>query len=315
MTPTRRTGVLLALATAGISGVAVFLNSDGVRAVGDAAVYTTAKNLVAAVVLTLVVLVGSAGRRARLTRPRGPRQWAALAVVGVVGGSVPFLLFFEGLARASSAQSAFLHKTLVVWVALLAVPLLKERLTWAHGVAILLLVVGQVGLLGGVPTSLGTGEAMILAATLMWSVEVVVAKRLLAGLSSWTVGLVRMGLGSVVLVGWLVVRGDAAALLALDRVQTGWVLLTGLVLAAYVATWFAALAMAQAVDVTAVLVLAALVTAGLSALEQGPPPVTTAGWLGVLALGGGVLVLHLWRSRTGSSGQTPGSSRPAPQPA
>ncbi len=45
------------------------------------------------------------------------------------------------------------------------------------------------------------------------------------------------------------------------REQWRWILLTGLLLTAYVATWYAALARAQAVDVTAVLVFGAVVTA------------------------------------------------------
>ena len=63
---------------------------------------------------------------------------------------MPFVLFFEGLARASSTQAAFLNKTLVLWVALLAVVILKERLQVWHWIAIGLLLVGQAGLSGGV---------------------------------------------------------------------------------------------------------------------------------------------------------------------
>ena len=78
MTSNRRTGLLLALCTAVISGFAVFLNSYGVRAFGSASLYTTAKNVVAAIVLLAVV---GLGRRAgaRLTRPVGARQWLTLA--------------------------------------------------------------------------------------------------------------------------------------------------------------------------------------------------------------------------------------------
>ena len=293
MTSTRRTGLLLAVGTACISGVAVFLNSYGVRAVGNASVYTTAKNLMAALVLLLVV-AAARGRGARLTRPTTAGQWTGLAAVAVVGGSVPFLLFFEGLARASSAQSAFLHKTLVVWVALLAVPLLHERLTAWHGAAIVLLVVGQLGLVGGVPSGLGSGEAMIMGATLLWSVEVVLAKRLLGGLSSWTVGVARMAVGSVVLVAWTAVRGDLGALLGLDPSAWAWVALTGVILAAYVATWFGALARAQAVDVTAVLVLAAPITALLQAVVDGASLAPQAVWLMILVAGAAIVWWRGW---------------------
>ena len=118
---TRRAGILLALATAAISGVAVFLNADAVRAFGDATAYTTAKNLVAALVL-LAPRRRPAPRTGARLHPADPARAVGRAGgVGVLGGSVPFVLFFEGLARASSAQAAFLHKTLVVWVAVLAV--------------------------------------------------------------------------------------------------------------------------------------------------------------------------------------------------
>ena len=297
MTPTRRTGILLALATAVISGFAVFLNSYGVKAFGNPTAYTTAKNLVSALVLLAVVGVASrAGTGARLTRPSGVGQWVALAVIGVLGGSIPFVLFFEGLARATSPQAAFLHKTLVLWVAVLAVVFLAERLQWGHWVAIGFLVVGQVGLLGGLPDSFNSAEAMILGATLLWAVEVVVAKRLLGSLSSWTVGVARMGLGSVVLIGWVAVRGDLGLLTGMDSGQLGWVLLTGVVLAAYVATWFAALQRAHAVDVTAVLVLAVPITAALDSIVNGTPLASQLGWLALLTGGAFLVALLAWRS-------------------
>lgn len=44
---------------------------------------------------------------------------------------------------------------------------LSERLQWGHWLAIGALIVGQIGLLGGLPDSFGTPEAMILGATLM----------------------------------------------------------------------------------------------------------------------------------------------------
>jgi drug/metabolite transporter (DMT)-like permease len=299
MNATRRTGLLLALATAGISGVAVFLNSYGVRAFGDATAYTTAKNLVAALILLAVV---AAPTGARLSAPATGRQWWGLAVVGVIGGAIPFLLFFEGLARATSVQAAFVHKTLVLWVAVLALVVLRERLGPWHWAAIGLLLVGQAGLGGGLLGTWGTGETMILVATLLWSVEVVVAKRLLGTLSSWTVAVARMGGGSVVLVGWLVASGQAGALVGLSAQQWGWVLVTGTLLAGYVGTWFAALARAGAVDVTAVLVLGAVVTALLAAAVQGRALAPQAGWLVVLLAGGALVAWQAWRHTEPAAG-------------
>jgi drug/metabolite transporter (DMT)-like permease len=64
------------------------------------------------------------------------------------------------------------------------------------------------------------------------------------------------------------------------------VLVTGVLLACYVGTWFAALARAQAVDVTAVLVLAAPVTAGLSAAVDGTALAPQSPWLALVVVGG-----------------------------
>src|SRR5665811_1713279 len=132
---------------------------------------------------------------------------------------------------------------------------------------------------------------MVLGATLIWALEVVVAKRLLTDLSSWTVGLTRMGVGSVVLVAWTLARGEGGALTALTGTQWMWVLLTGLILAGYVSTWFAALSRAPAVDVTAVLVVGAVITALLAAGVKGSPLVPQLGWLALIIVGTGLAAL------------------------
>jgi uncharacterized membrane protein len=99
--------------------------------------------------------------------------------------------------------------------------------------------------------------------------EVILAKVLLGTLDTRTLAAARMGLGTVVLVGWLAVTGRVGDLLALGSEQWVWAIATGLLLTAYVATWYAALARAQAVDVTAVLVFGAVVTAVIARVADG----------------------------------------------
>jgi drug/metabolite transporter (DMT)-like permease len=264
---TRARGIALAFVTALISGVSIYVNSRGVKHFSDAAVYTTAKNAVAGALL-LVLLLSSSARAEVPAVAR--RRWPALLTVAVIGGSVPFVLFFDGLKDSEATQAAFIQKTLVVWVALLAVPLLRERFQWPHGVAIALLLAGQAWLVGSLGTvAFGKGEAMILAATLLWSVEIVYVKYLLPSIPASVLAVARMALGTVVLLGWLAVTGKLGDLAALSALQWRWALLTGLLLAAYVGTWFAALARAQAIDVTAVLVFGAVVTAILSGVVDG----------------------------------------------
>jgi drug/metabolite transporter (DMT)-like permease len=266
---TRARGIAIAFCTAVVSGVSIYLNGKAVRHFGDATVYTTAKNAVAGLLLLALAIVPARGGEPSRPLPRTPRMFALLAVA-VVGGSVPFVLFFEGLARAQATQASFIQKTLVVWVALLAVPLLKERFRAPHALAICVLIGGQAWLAGSVGRlAFGEGEVMILAATLLWAVEVVYVKRLLGSLSPRTLAAARMGLGTAILLGWLAVTGRLGQLGSFGVEQWRWVVLTGLLLTAYVATWYAALARAQAVDVTAVLVFGVVVTALLSGAAVG----------------------------------------------
>jgi uncharacterized membrane protein len=104
-----------------------------------------------------------------------------------------------------------------------------------------------------------------------------------------------MGLGTLLLLGWLAVSGKLGQLTGLDATQWRWVVLTGLLLAAYVATWYAALQRAQAIDVTAVLVFGAVVTAVLSGAADGAR-VSVAGTI-LVAAGSAVAVLAALRVR------------------
>jgi drug/metabolite transporter (DMT)-like permease len=298
----RNRGIAFALGAAVISGLAVFINGYGVRAVPDATVYTTAKNLVAALLLGLLVAVSTRRVRSPVGGPRRPPVLlAGLLGVAVVGGSIPFVPFFEGLARASSTHAAFVHKTLVVWVAALAVPLLAERFRSTHVAAVALLLTGLVLLDGGLRGfRMGTGEWLILAATLLWAIEVVVAKRLLRDVPAGHLGLARMGLGVLLLLGWLAATGRLGGLADMGIDGWWWAAVTGLILAGYVATWFTALAYAPAIDVTAVLVVGAVVTGILSSAVHGTvaAPTQVAGWCScwpVRPSSPGPPGLHRWR--------------------
>lgn len=274
-------GVVLALATAAISGLSIYVNSFGVKLVPDAAVYTTAKNGVAAIILVGLALAFGAAREARVLDTRGK---AGLLAIAVVGGSVPFVLFFSGLAIATAPTAAFIQKTLFIWVALMAVPLLGERLGLIQVGALGVLLVGQV--LVAPPTGMGwgPGETMIAAATLLWSVEVVIAKRLLVGVSATLLGAARMGLGLIVLLGYLAVSGRLGGLGAIGGEALLWVLVTGVLLAAYVTTWFNALRYAPATIVTSLLVAGAVVTGVLSSVSNGkaPDPRVVLGYVVIL---------------------------------
>ena len=303
-------GVLVAGITAVISGISVFANSYGVHHVPSPSVYTTGKNLVAFLVLGAGTLAATAWRRRSTVRGDMAARWAAapvriaprarstltwvgLAYVGVIGGGVAFVLFFNGLASTTATPAAFLHDTLVIWVVLLAGPFLHERAARWNIAAIALLVGGEVALSKGIGhLAWGSGTSLVLAATLLWAVEVVVAKRLLFAIAPATVSLVRMGVGSAALLAYLAVEGSLGSLFALTRGQLGWVVFTGLLLAGYVGTWMTALSRARAMDVTSILVASALITAALQALA-GTQPLAPE-WLGLVLITAGT-ALVAWR--------------------
>src|SRR5262245_41473863 len=74
-------GLVLALGTALISGVSVWLNAFAVRQVPDPAVYTTLKNGVAAVILLAALAVVPTVRANAISRG----DWARLVAIGVIG--------------------------------------------------------------------------------------------------------------------------------------------------------------------------------------------------------------------------------------
>lgn len=262
-------GVVLATIAACISGLAVWLNGFAVKQVPDAAVYTTLKNVIAAVVL--LTAAAPFVRRAEVRRIERPAR-VALVAVGILGGGIGFLLFFTGLAMASAPSAAFIQKTMFVWVAILAVPFLGERLGFVQIAALAVLAAGQALVLPPRGIAWGTGETLILLATLCWAVEVVIVRRALRGVGSPIVAVGRLSIGLIVLVGYVAFSGRIGGILALGPAAWGWILLTGVILAGYVGTWFAALHRAPATVVTSILVGGAVITGALQAMSKGGLP-------------------------------------------
>lgn len=300
---TVRWGIGLALITALISGVTIYLNGLYVKEFHDPILLAAVRNSI--VGLMLLGALTAARHRSPQT-PLSARQRAGLLVLGVIGGGVSFALFFTGLSLVSSPGAAIIQKTLFVWVAILAVPLLGERLGWAQVAAVVLLLAGTLTLGDPGSVTAGPGEALILAATLLWAVEVILARRLLGGMGSLPAATGRMVIGGLVLVGIVAVRGDLGAVADYSARQWLIVGVTALLLAGYVSTWYAALKRAPATVVTSVLVIGALVTSVLQALTRGSlPRAPEALGLGLLLVGVTALaVVATVRDRRGQGTET-----------
>lgn len=259
-------GMYLAMLTAVISGFSVFLNKFAVSAWNNSSVFTTGKNLIAVIFLiSAVILVGKFSELKNLSK----KSWLLLIVLGLLGGSLPFLLFFKGLSLASAGSAAFIHKTLFIWVALLAVPFLKEKISGLQVLALAMLLASLY--LFGSPASFQFGypEFLVLLATLLWAGENILAKIILRNVSSLAVGWGRMFFGSAFLMIYLFFSGGLGQLFVFSGNKIFWLVLPGVLLFGYVVSWYRALQLAPASAVSAVLVLAAPITIFLDSLYSG----------------------------------------------
>lgn len=274
-------GYRLALLAAVISGFSIYVNSFAVRMVPDATLYTTLKNGVAGVVL-LVPVILLAKRRAEVMH-LSRRDAAWLAALAIVGGSVPYVLFFTGLQMTTAATGSLLNHSQFVVVAVLALPLLRERVTgiaWA-GLALL-----AAGTLVGTDTGalrLNAGTLLVLTSTVLFGAGVVMARHLLARVSAEVVMSAKMSAGALVLVVYAAAGGHLQGLSSLEPAQWTVALGTGLILVGFTVATTYALRYAPALAVTAIGMASPAVTIALQ-LAAGPAPHVTAGAAGSLTL-------------------------------
>ncbi|GIW69914.1 MAG: hypothetical protein KatS3mg101_0661 [Patescibacteria group bacterium] len=258
-------GISWAVVTAVISGFSIFLNKFASSAVTPPLFFTGLKNLTVGFMLILLVVIT---RKARLIRGITIKELIYLLAIGVIGGSLPFYLFFTGLSQISAVNAAIIHKTLFLWVALFAYPLLKEKLSKKQIFAAFLVMSGNLIIGGFEKFSYSRGELMVLGATILWAIENILAKKVLAKIDPDIVSLFRMGIGSLILCAVLFIDmlkvGQASFLLKENQIF--WLLVTSVLLLAYVLSWYRALKYSPAVNVTAILTISTLITNFLSAV-------------------------------------------------
>lgn len=241
-------GVLLALSTAIISGIAIYYSKKTVVNF-DPLVLTTARNLYVSLIFFISLLFT---RKIKEIKVLGKKEFANLILLGFIGGALPFYLFFNGLQFVEAQTANLIHKTLFIWVTILAVIFLKERFKPIYLASYLLIIIGNF-YFSPLKLSLGRGELMIFLATLLWSAENVMAKRVLANVSSELVGLFRMGVGSLILLTISTLLGKGNILLSLNLAQISVILTGGSILFFYVYFWYKGLKFAPASLATLVL--------------------------------------------------------------
>lgn len=247
-----------------ISGFSIYINKFAVAAMPSPILFTALKNLLVGLVFLFLV------KKFVLSKK--------LILVSLLGGALPFYLFFTGLSQIPAVNGAILQKTLIIWVALLAIPLLKEKLTFTNLIAVGLLFFGNIFVGGFNGFKFSNGELMVLASAILWSAETVIIKKI--NLEPNLVAVFRMLGGSLILLPF----APVSQIVNFSSSQWLWILATSAILFAYVSLWLRALKNLPAITVTSILVLSTLVTNLLSTkLDFGQSALMTLGVLLLLA--------------------------------
>ena len=151
--------------------------------------------------LTLALLVRSRGPAPRISRP----DLARLALLGVLGNTIYQMIFIFGIARTTAANASLIMASCPIMVALLGTALGRDRLPAAAWAGVGLAVGGLALLLasgrgGGLASGKLSGDLLILAAGVTWSVYTVLASGVMARVPALAATLVTFLAGTPVLV-------------------------------------------------------------------------------------------------------------------
>jgi len=189
-------------------------------------------------------------------------SWKWLVPIGVLGGGFAFWMYFSGLTMTFAGRAGFIHKTLPIWIGILAFIFLKEKLgkkmLIAMGVMLLGLVLMQLNNLG---SEVRIGDLLILGATILWAIENILAKKVMMNKeSNWVVTFSRMFFGSLVLFAVLLIVGKLDLIAKLSTEQALFIIISGILLFFYVLTWYWGLKYINLSKAATILLLAPVIT-------------------------------------------------------
>ncbi|MEK7078935.1 MAG: EamA family transporter, partial [Patescibacteria group bacterium] len=109
-------GIILAFLTAIISGFAIFYSKISVAKIDPLILATTRNSLVGIFFIIYFLATNNLKRLLKLTK----KELVLLLGIGVIGGSIPFYLFFTGIKLIGAQSANIIHKSLFIWVAILS---------------------------------------------------------------------------------------------------------------------------------------------------------------------------------------------------
>jgi len=256
-------GMLFAIIAAILSGFSIFYNKLVIVKGVDPLIFNILKNGGVAILLTLVLLTRN---KLPTLRKISRNQWLKLIAIACIGGCIPFILYFDALKNVSAINANLLQKTLFIWVALLAMPFLKERLTSLQMIGYTIIAGSNLFIGGFEGFKWSQSELMILVATLFWSVEHIIAKKTLQDTEFTIVSWARMFIGTGLLIMFALVQGKISLIGTVTQTQFLAIAGSIIFLTFYVTSWYKALSLAKASTVTSILILATPITNVLSSV-------------------------------------------------
>ncbi|OGZ17527.1 MAG: hypothetical protein A2Z78_01550 [Candidatus Nealsonbacteria bacterium RBG_13_36_15] len=253
-------GYFLVFLTAIISGLSIFLSKFGVSVINPY-IFTWLKNLMVLVLLTGLLL---ALKDWQILKSLTKKQWFLLIAIGLVGGSIPFLLFFKGLSMVSAPLGSFIHKTMFIYVAFLAFFFLKEKIDKRFFLGGFFLILGNLLLLKKLSFTLEPGYFLVFLATFFWAAENTISKYVLKELSGRIVAWARMFFGAFFIFIFLLGTDQLSLLVDFNLIQVRWILITAVFLFGYVMTWYGGLRYIPVSQATVILLFGAPITTLLS---------------------------------------------------
>jgi len=266
-------GTLLAIFTAIISGFAIIANKIFIIDL-DPTVFTSIRALIIGIIF---FIIGSFQCKFNYKKFKKVNL-GYLILIGLIGGGLAFLLFFSGLKLTTGGRAAFIHKTLPLYVTLLAVLFLKEKVTKKQSFALLIMIVGLWILMFSqiTPSFLwqdtSFGDALVLFATILWAIENVIAKRaMIEGESNFIVTFARMFIGSIFLFSSIPLLGKLDLLFTLSTIQITNIMISTVILLGYVFFWYWSLKFINVSKAATILLLAPVVTLVLGIVMLNEP--------------------------------------------
>ena len=254
------------LGTAIISGFSIFINKLAIS-IANPYIFVFIKNFLVAIILSLILLTLSNFKTLKLLKKR---QWVILLIIGLIGGGIPFILFFKGLSMTSAAGASFIQKTMFIWIIIFAGTFLREKITRNQIFAGLILIGGNLMLLKLSDIHFDLGSGLVLLATLFWAAENTLSKYTIKELSPMIVMWARMFFGSLFIMVFLAFNHQLVLLADLNIQQIGWASITSVLLFGYVYTWYTGLQYIKVSEAAVVLMLGSPITTMLSAIFTRP---------------------------------------------